>query len=191
MTPIVPEVQSADDDEVVVALETARASEEGRDIEAAVQWVQRAASAARKQGRPDRAGVLSRAAAELAGSAERFERTPDETQTLGEMAEDDFSDSTIVDSAANIAAMTDSRPQPSPDTKAVLAPSVEQFPLSGPTPIAPRLQAKKAAASREIRVAVKRGPEGIFEARPIERGDELAEDEQEALLVPIAPESKF
>ncbi len=102
---LVPRSVAEDDDDVVIALETARVEEERGDRSEAARWLQRAASAARKQGRPERAGEVSRLAARLTGSPSAsstppppdvFEPLPGEAQVLSD-ADEDFSDTTIVD----------------------------------------------------------------------------------------------
>src|SRR5690606_32652683 len=70
----VPETVADDDDDVVVALETARVSEESHDVAATQKWLHRAAAAARRQGRPERAGVLTRFAARILGQPSTFGR---------------------------------------------------------------------------------------------------------------------
>lgn len=177
--PVVPTANAEDDDDVVVALETARVSVERSDIPAAVKWLHRAASAARRQGRPHRAGILSRSAAKL-GSAEKFERKEDEAQVLNEITEDDFAENTIVDSAAEIAATgEEQQPQETPED------TVEVAALEQPTPVAPLSNRPRAASHEAIRVAVKKLLGGRFEARPLTNNESPAEGESEALLVPI------
>ena len=98
---LVPSGVADDDDDVVVALETARALEDRSENGEAARWLQRAAGAARKQGRPDRAGELSRIAARLSGTllgvapGDKFEPLEEPQHVLGD--EDEFADKTIVD----------------------------------------------------------------------------------------------
>lgn len=209
---IVPATVPEDDDDVVVSLETARVSEEREDLEAASKWLHRAAAAARRQGRPERAGALSRFAAQVLGE-QRFERKPDEEKILGEF-EDDFTDSTIVETAAEIAkkAESDSIPagsepsestplvtQPAPLLTQPAAPLTQPTPLltqptpllTQPTPIAPLLDQPKAAAHQALRVAVRKVLGGKFEARPLGALEVPRRGEQEALLVPVQGGTKF
>lgn len=174
---VVPVANAEDDDDVVVALETARVSVERKDIEAAVKWLHRAASAARRQGRPHRAGILSRSAAKL-GSTEKFERKEEQAYVLAELTEDDFAENTIVDTAAEIAAQGDE------PTKAKNSERIPLTPVQ-PTPVAPLAARPKAAPHQAIRVAVKKVLGGTFEARPLGPNESPASGESEALLVPF------
>lgn len=174
---IVPATVPEDDDDVVVSLETARVSEEREDIEAASKWLHRAAAAARRQGRPERAGALSRLAAQVFGDG-RFERKPVVEQVLGEF-EDDFADSTIVETAAEIAQKADS------------AQGSKGPVLREPTPVAPLLNQPKAAAHQALRVAVRKVLGGKYEARPLGALETPRKGEQEALLVPVQGGTKF
>lgn len=167
-----------DSDDVVVALETARVQEERSEYAEAARWLQRAAVAARKQGRPERAGQLSRAAVSLnrdvPESDAKFERRPDEQQVLSEA--DEFQDETIVDLASKI------RDTEEKTQKTVLAHG---------TPVAPLLETRSAPTYTAVRVAVRRALGGRFETRLLGEKDKLQFGEEEALLVPLAPSSKF
>lgn len=184
----VPEANAEDDDDVVVALETARVSAERRDIEAAVKWLHRAASAARRQGRPHRAGILSRSAAKL-GAAEKFERKEQPVHVLTDISEDDFAEQTIVETAAEIAAK-DGSVQPREDARQEtprrgLVVDVASPPLEKPTPVVPLAVQSRAAVHEAIRVAVKKVLGGRFEARPLAPNESPLAGESEALLVPV------
>ena len=181
---IVPATVPEDDDDVVVSLETARVSEERDDLEAASKWLHRAAAAARRQGRPERAGILSRLAAQVLGE-QRFERKLDEEQILGEL-EDDFADSTIVETAAEIAKKAESHPTSEAPRLSDSVPI-----LSEPTPVAPLLNQQKAAVHQALRVAVRKVLGGKFEARPLGALEVPRRGEQEALLVPVQGGTKF
>ena len=181
---IVPATVPEDDDDVVVSLETARVSEEREDLEAASKWLHRAAAAARRQGRPERAGNLSRLAAQVLGE-QRFERKPDEEHILGEL-EDDFADSTIVETAAEIAKKAESDVTPETAGLAASAPLLRE-----PTPVAPLLNQPKAAVHQALRVAVRKVLGGKFEARPLGALEVPRRGEQEALLVPVQGGTKF
>jgi hypothetical protein len=192
---VVPATIAEDSDDVVVALETARASEESGDLESASKWLHRAAAAARHQGRPDRAGALSRAAARLARASANFEKKPDEQQVLSDFEEDEFSEKTIVETTAQIVDKekdeqksvdpVETKHRPKPPTQGGLAPLVDK-----PTPVAPLTQ-PRAAAHHAIRVGVKRRLGGNYEARPLSEGEAPAAGEQEALLVPTQTGSKL
>lgn len=90
-----PPSLSDDDDDVVIALETARVEEERGEPGEAARWVQRAAGAARKQGRPNRAGELSRVQAMLTEAASQFQHAVAHEQVLD--SDDDLAEHTIVD----------------------------------------------------------------------------------------------
>lgn len=173
---IVPQSTSDDSDDVAVALETARVEEERGDSSEAARWLQRAAAAARTQGRPNRAGELSRAAAQLArhgkGEAgqteDKFEKRPDQEQVFADIEEDDFSDETIVDEP----------PQPKRQDA-----ETDRI-VSEATPIAPGAQPEDLPIHRTVRVAVRRSLGGKLEARPLDSGESASEGEEEAFLVP-------
>lgn len=178
---VVPAANAEDDDDVVVALETARVSAERKDIEAAVKWLHRAASAARRQGRPHRAGILSRSAAKL-GAAEKFERKEEGEKLFAEISEDDFAENTIVESAAEIAAKGEAEKS---SKKAVMGPNRIPIMPDQPTPVAPLTAQSRAVTHQAVRVAVKRVLGGNFEARPLGPNESAAPGESEALLVPV------
>lgn len=184
---MVPVANAEDDDDVVVALETARVSAERKDIEAAVKWLHRAASAARRQGRPHRAGILSRSAAKL-GATEKFERKEEVEKVFSELTEDDFAENTIVESASLIAAQDDSDKTPKKAAK-----GGHKVPLTPdrPTPVAPLTAQSKAVTHQAVRVAVKKMLGGNFEARPLGPNETSGPGESEALLVPIESGKKL
>lgn len=181
--PVSPE----DSDDVVVALETARVQEERADLAEAARWLQRAAVAARKQGRPERAGQLSRAAASLSRPSEaapnegKFEKHPDAEQVLGEA--DEFQDETIVESAAKLRE-SDKAEKSDKDVKKTV--------LGTGTPIAPLLEARPALPTHaSVRVAVRRILGGRIECRPLSEGEKPTSGEEEALLVPMHHQTKL
>lgn len=186
VVPVSPE----DSDDVVVALETARVQEERADLAEAARWLQRAAVAARKQGRPERAGQLSRAAASLSRTPEtsaeaKFEKRPDEEHVLGEG--DEFQDETIVESAAKLrdAEKTTVKVR-EPDA------GVKKTVLGSGTPVAPLLEARPALPTyASVRVAVRRTLGGRIEARPLTEGEKPVAGEEEAMLVPLHPQTKL
>lgn len=170
---IIPGPIAEDDDDIVVALETARVSEERRDLESAVRWLQRAVSVARRQGRPERAGTISRSILKLGGQQEKFEHRTPSPHVLGDLGEDDFSDETIVESASEIATKgTD-----------VLVPR--------PTPVAPLTTQMKSPYHLTLRVAVRKALGGRFDVRSLNEGERPHAGEYEALLVPIKAETKL
>lgn len=179
----VPATVPDDDDDVVVSLETARVSEERDDLEAASRWLHRAAAAARRQGRPERAGALSRSATQVLGEG-RFERKEPEEQVLSEVEEDDFSDTTIVETAAEIAKKV--------EPARVMNSPLEETPfVMEPTPVAPLSGQPKAVVHQALRVAVRKALGGKFEARPLAAGESPLKGEQEALLVPVQGDTKL
>lgn len=184
---MVPVANAEDDDDVVVALETARVSAERKDIEAAVKWLHRAASAARRQGRPHRAGILSRSAAKL-GATEKFQRKEDVEKVFSELTEDDFAENTIVESAADIAAKGEPEKAAKKSNK-----GAHKVPLTPdqPTPVAPLTAQSKAVTHQAVRVAVKKVLGGNFEARPLGPNESSGPGESEALLVPIESGKKL
>ncbi|HSC87685.1 MAG TPA: hypothetical protein VLC09_10460, partial [Polyangiaceae bacterium] len=207
---LVPRTTSDDDDDVVVALETARVEEERGDNGEAARWLQRAAVAARKQGRPERAGEVSRAAARLSGSTNpppAFEPLPDPTHVLSD-ADEDFADKTIVDRPPTPAPMPRPRsvPAPPPPTLEELErTSDDEPPPSEPAPAAPRAVVPRPSARPSapvgtsgsvgqrpgIRVAARKTKTGTVEVRRLQPGEGLEPGEEEALLVPVRPNTKL
>jgi hypothetical protein len=207
---LVPKSVAEDDDDVVVALETARVEEERGDHSEAARWLQRAASAARKQGRPERAGEVSRLAARLSGSTApppAFEPLPDPSQVLSD-ADEDFADKTIVDklpgpsSAAAASELTPS--QLPPPTFEELEVDVEEDTPPSERPLTQRPAAPRPAARAAglggagsvgqragVRVAVRKLADGRVEARRLDTGEQAAAFEEEALLVPVRAGAKL
>lgn len=184
---VVPVANAEDDDDVVVALETARVSAERKDIDAAVKWLHRAASAARRQGRPHRAGILSRSAAKL-GATEKFERKEEGEKLFAEITEDDFAENTIVESAAEIAAKGDTEKS---SKKSSRGSSKVQLTPDRPTPIAPLTAQSRTVTHQAVRVAVRAILGGKFEARPLGPNESAGSGESEALLVPVESGKKL
>lgn len=175
---IVPAINAEDDDDVIVALATARVSEERGDLSDAAKWLHRAAAAARRQGRPERAGILSRSAARVVGEKGEFEKAPDEAQVLSEIGDDDFSEKTIVETAAEIAQ------KGAPEVAAPVEGSSSPV-MRGPTPVAPFISQNKVVLSGSIRVAVKPALGGKWEVRPLTPDEMPLPGETEAVLGPV------
>lgn len=171
---IIPGPIAEDDDDIVVALETARVSEERRDLESAVRWLQRAVSAARRQGRPERAGTISRSILKLGGPQAQFEHSTPSPHVLGEVGDDDFADETIVGSAFGMAAKEESD---------LLVPK--------PTPVAPLTTQTRSPYYSTLRVAVRKALGGRFDVRSLNEGERPHAGEYEAFLVPVNAETKL
>lgn len=193
---LVPKIVPEDDDDVVVALETARVEEERGDPSEAARWLQRAASAARKQGRPDRAGEVSRAAARLSGAppsspapAQKFEPLPGESLVLIDVG-DDFADETIVDQVPRPAKNETSQARRIPPDGTQILSEPQRTTLEKPTPLAP-LGRKNSSPLPAVRVAVKKILGGKLEARPLETEESAQPGEEEALLVAVRPGAKL
>ena len=73
---LTPPMDDSDSDDLVLALETARALEAQGDIAEAVRWLRRAADQAEKDGNDARVLVLARAAADLTSTIAPAPRTP-------------------------------------------------------------------------------------------------------------------
>jgi len=189
---LVPPAQSDDDDDVVLALETARAEEERGQPGEAARWVQRAAGAARKQGRPNRAGELSRAQAMLSEVASKFQKAVPGEQVLD--SDDDFSEHTIVDRSPALIAQ-ERAPEP-PQTPSPARPSAPPPPPrvneETPKPVHESAQPQLPVlpVHSGIRVAVRKVG-GAFEARPLREGEKAGPREDEALMVPLRPGARF
>jgi hypothetical protein len=190
---VVPQSAAGDSDDVVVALETARVLEEAGDHAEAARWLQKAAGFARKSGRPERAGELSRAAARISSdddNAASFEPRTEEPRVLGDAEDEDFSDQTIVDSAAKLRA---AEPLPGPDTLPAPRPdaTVDKQLVLGGTPVAPGSTPAKLPMHQALRVAVRRSLGGRLEARPLSTGEAAGSGEEEALLVALDPRTRL
>lgn len=189
---VFPKTAVDDDDDVVIALETARVEFERGDHSEAARWLHRAASAARKQGRPDRAGELSRIASKLAPrvqakpDTERFERKPEPNHLLTD-AEDDFGDETVVDKVVPVG-LAVPPPVVQMNVKSAVEPVRSQPPRPKRTEVAQSLVEPPLLSA--CRVAVKR--EGSkLSARVLRDGEVLASDEEEAILVPMNAGVRF
>lgn len=192
---LVPPAQSEDDDDVVLALETARVEEERGQPGEAARWVQRAAGAARKQGRPNRAGELSRAQAMLSEIASRFQKALPGEQVLD--SDDDFSEHTIVDKPPTLAEPVQApAPPPTPNPMRPSAPPPPPRAVDeAPRPVHDSGRSTKSAAlplplQGAVRVAVRR-TDGGFEVRPLRDGEKTASREDEAMLVPLRPGARW
>jgi hypothetical protein len=161
--PLVPPIHPDDDDDVVVALETARLEEERGAAQAAATWVQKAASAARKQGRPNRAGELSRAQAMLGLRAGRTTTTAPPPPPM----DDDFSEKTIVDRIQSLSARSD---EPSSNAESSVS--------SEPAAVLP-----EGALRFPMRVAVRTLSDGRLDVRIFADAQTLQPGEVEAFLV--------
>lgn len=164
----VPPSVPGDGEAVLAALENAQLCVERGEWGQAVEWVQRAASEARKQWRPERAGELSRQAARLAGQSsspppvteekprEHWIKMEEKTHTFESAEVDEFEDKTIVD----------------------------EFPQSLGVP---EVMSGELAPSSEMqstgRVALRKREDGSWQARPLAAGERLAPGEEEAVLV--------
>ncbi len=173
--PVAPD----DSDDVVIALETARVQEERADLAEAARWMQKAAVAARKQGRPERAGELSRAAARIVRAPDRppsgkFERREEVQHVLPDS--DDFSEETIVDSVDKL--REEDR-------------SASRHVLPKGTPVAPGIAKTDAPVHQTFRVAVRKSLGGKLEVRALSLDEAPGTGEEEALLVPLRSETKL
>ncbi len=171
---IIPEPVADDDDDIVVALETARVSEERRDVESALRWLERAVHAARRQGRTERAGALTKSILRLGGTEPSFETSKAVTGVLSEISDEDFSEQTIVESSFDI------------DNK-----QAAEVLVPNSTPAAPLSVPDRVPYHLTTRVAVRKVLGGRFEVRALSEGERLQSGEQEALLVPLASDVRF
>lgn len=175
----IPAPDATDDDDVVVALETARTELERGSREDAAKWLRRAVAAATGQGRTARAEEL-RAVLAAFGEGQFTPRGDDEV-VLSDV--DDFSDETIVDEAPRLPPQVAARPG--------AAPAVTKIATS-PTPVAqPPRPSKGPPTYGAVRVAVRRALGGKWEVRPLAERETAPAGEEEALLVPLRPGAKF
>ncbi len=175
----IPVADADDDDEVVVALETARTELERGSRESALRWLRRAVRAASEQGRVGRAATLQGALAELGGGT--FSALEEGDAVLSDV--DDFTDETIVDEAPKLSLPGSTKPRSgAPVTKIATA----------PTPVArPPRPSKGPPTYGAVRVAVKRALGGKWEVRPLGERESAPAGEEEALLVPLKPGARF
>jgi hypothetical protein len=175
----IPAPDATDDDDVVVALETARTELERGSREDAAKWLHRAVAAASHQGRAERTAIL-RAALATFGEGQ-FAPRGDEEVALSDV--DDFSDETIVDDAPQLPPQVAARP--------AAAPAVTKIATS-PTPVAqPPRPSKGPPTYGAVRVSVRRALGGKWEVRPLGERESAPAGEEEALLVPLRPGAKF
>lgn len=183
----VPLTEPEDDDDVVVALETARVSEERGDLAAAHKWLHRAAAAARRQGRPERAGSISRSAAQME-TQQRLEPAEPLPQALADIEDEDFAESTVVETAEAIINRS-AAAQASAQVVKVEVPSLQTMQTSSGTSKATAVGPASAFGitdnSAGLRVAVQTLTGGRFEARALSPGESAKTGELEALLVPV------
>lgn len=177
----IPAPDAGDDDDVVVALETARTEFERGARSEAARWLRRAIDAAASQGREDRAATLRAALAPLGEG--QFSVKTEEEVVLSDV--DDFSDETIVDQAPQLPPQPASSPaQPAPAAVTKIA--------TAPTPVAqPPRPSKGPPTYGAVRVAVRRALGGKWEVRPLGERESAPPGEEEALLVPLRPGAKF
>lgn len=177
--PKIPAADASDDDEVVVALETARTELERGSQDKAAHWLRRAAQAAAKQGRAERAAVLEAGLADLGEGT--FSALEEGDAVLSDV--DDFSDETIVDEAPKLPLPMGTRARAeAPVTKIATA----------PTPVArPPRPSKGPPTYGAVRVSVKRALGGKWEVRVLGERESAPAGEEEALLVPLKPGVKF
>jgi hypothetical protein len=186
-----PVPEASDSDDVAVALETARAELERGARAGCQDWLRKAAHAAERQGNRNRAQVISRAAAALAGPTGVFQPLPDQEQVLSDI-DDDFSDETIVDKAPKLPDSL-STPKPTGTATTPKPPSAATATIStAPTPLArPPRPAKGPSMHNALRVSVRRALGGKLEARPLADNEVAPAGEEEALLVPLKPGVKL
>jgi len=176
--PKIPVADADDDDEVVVALETARTELERGSRDSAIRWLRRAVRAAQEQGRAGRAAAFEAVLVELGGGT--FSALEEGDAVLSDV--DDFTDETIVDEAPKLPLPGSSRPRGAPVTKIATA----------PTPVArPPRPSKGPPTYGAVRVSVKRALGGKWEVRALGERESAPAGEEEALLVPLKPGVKF
>ncbi len=169
----IPATRASDSDDVMFALETARARLERGAADDAARWLRKAAVAAEAKGEAARSAELRDAANTLEG---KFESLPDEEQVLSDIDDEDFTDETIVDDAPQLSARE-------PSVRTIATP---------PTPVArPPRPSKSIPIHGAIRVSVRRALGGRLEARPLGEDEAPGEGEEAALLVPMRAGAKL
>lgn len=178
----IPAADPNDSEQVVAALEAARAELERGFRAGAVEWLRRAVDAAEQQGRNERAAALQRLVAEFAAD------TLTESETEVALSDiDDFSDETIVDQAPRLPSQP---PRPTTE-KAEAKPPITKI-ATAPTPVArPPRPSKGPPIYGAVRVSVRRALGGKWEVRPLGERESAPAGEEEALLVPLRPGTKF
>lgn len=177
----IPSADSKDSEQVVVALDAARAELQRGSRDEAVQWLRRAVAAAADQGRADRAAALQSLVLELGAET----TASDGDVVLSDI--DDFSDETIVDQAPRLPSQP---PRPSASPVQAAAPVTKI--ATAPTPVArPPRPSKGPPTYGAVRVSVRRALGGKWEVRPLGERESAPAGEEEALLVPLRPGAKF
>lgn len=197
VSPQFPTPEPADPENVVLALETARALWTKRDRQEAVRWLQRAAENSAEAGNDARAVALARAAADLTNEVAKNSEPPiplDEAAALAPY--DDFNEKTIVDSpATTLARHTLQSGVQITEARSTRTPSYRPEPDSTPLPGSARRASteRKARPRQAVRVAVQPSQDGggsfvvtvLGEGAPAPPGTKLA------LLVALEPDSQL
>jgi hypothetical protein len=177
-TLLTPPCDPSDSDELVLALETARALEAQGDHREAARWLRRAADRAERDGHDARVLALARAAAELTsvlGSDTSRQTTPDARRAASQQ---------VLRTPAFPAAPPRASSPSSPRPRALSAPA-----RPSPTPVpAEKPQSEAVADTVTVRVAIPATMrDSLFVVRRLAAGQELPPGTQEATLVLSRP----
>jgi hypothetical protein len=162
-----PEFADSDSDDLVVALETARALEAQGDLREAAKWLRRAADQAERDGNDARVVVLARAAADLTTLAgpPRLTRSPSQ------------GGSSRANASGAVASSRAATPPPSP-------PRVSSAPASGPRNSDKAVVGRATpAATLRVAIPISASDANVFVVKRLKQGQPLPPGTTEATLV--------
>jgi hypothetical protein len=210
--PLLPAPDPNDSDDVIVALQTARALQKKGDLRESLRWLRRAADAAGQEGNDRRAMVLARAAADLTSLVGASEKAPAPSSLPPPLPQAPKPASSLPPpppSMAQRAARTQAVPSPSSLPPPLhKTPPPPPPPRSGPPPLPqPRVDvpakqpepatkppidvAGLAAGGSVVRVSIKRSVRdpNLLIVRKLDAGKALPQGRTEAYLVFADPKT--
>ncbi len=172
--PEIPTSSALDSDELAEALETARTKADEMQTEEVRHWLMTAASAARRQGRGDRAGEIARVAA---GWSTHESVAP--AAANPEFGTDEFHDETIVDQRSRFGLPDEAEALEITVSKDVLVSEKEQKALTAKV----RRHATPAVRAKgKVRIALRKDSSDQFAFRVLADGEAPQPEEKEAFL---------
>jgi hypothetical protein len=170
-----PEFADSDSDDLVVALETARALEAQGDFREAAKWLRRAADQAERDGNDARVVVLARAAADLTTLAGPPRLTTSPSPGASSRA----------NASGAVPASQTPTPRPSPPrVSSAPQPRASSVPASGPR-ISDKAVGSRATPAPMVRVAIpiSATDANVFVVKRLKKGQPLPPGTTEATLV--------
>ena len=171
-----PAPDPSDSDDLLIALETARALEAQGDLGEAARWLRRAADRAERQGNDERVLVLARAAAELRAIVPARLRTP---------APSPLTSPRVGESPASSIPASPARTPPPRVTPTPVSPPRISSSAAGAPRVSERSNAEGTPRVATIRVAIPASGRDatVFVVKRLEIGQPLPPGTTEAMLV--------